>query len=59
MRTLKMKVEYTLDELMRKLLHKDGKEIVNWQIQFGKPYLNGQNTKLVVEYKDIKKGRRK
>lgn len=54
-----MRVEYTLDELMRKLLHKDGKEIVNWQIQFGKPYLNGQNTKLVVEYKDIKKGKRK
>lgn len=54
-----MKIEYSLDELMKKLFHKDGKEIVHWQIKFGKPYLDGQNTKLVVEYKDIREGKRK
>lgn len=48
-------VEYSLDELMKKLFHKDGKEIVHWQIKFGKPYLDGQNTKLVVEYKEGKR----
>lgn len=56
-----MKIEYTLDELIRKLLYQDDKEIFlfPWQINFGKSYLDGQNTKLIVEYKDIKKGKRK
>lgn len=48
-------IEYSLDELVKKLLHKDGKEIVHWQIQLGKPYLDGQKTKLVVKYKELDK----
>lgn len=55
-RKKKMKiVEYSLDELVKKLLHKDGEEIVHWQIQLGKPYLDGQKTKLVVKYKELDK----
>lgn len=48
-------VEYSLDELVKKLLHKDGEEIVHWQIQLRKPYLDGQKTKLVVKYKELDK----
>ena len=48
-------VEYSLDDLIKKLLHEDGKEIVHWQIQLGKPYLDEQKTKLVVKYKELDK----
>ena len=48
-------VEYSLDELIKKLVHGDGKEIVHSQIQLGKPYLDGQKPKLVVKSKEFDK----
>ena len=50
---MRFEYESMIDDLIRKLYYKEGKEITCWQIIFKKLYLDEQKAKIIVEYEDI------
>lgn len=53
----KYEYESMMDDLIKKMFYKEGKEVIYWQIIFKKSLLNEPESKakVIVEYEDTKK----